>query len=143
MSDHLLHDIEMNGTDIKKEQSRRTSVNRYILLFISRLIARRPRERIVCLENFGTEKRFYTITCSNRHHMNTLIFERGILPKRNNIIDALRFSEISNLPIGYRGRLTLRNNWIPSSWKYVYIRFQSRNSLTKNTWIKAFTELSI
>lgn len=120
--------LEVLDTLVVTEVKRRASLNWRLLLFITRLLAKRPKQRIVSFENTTTTHRFYAITCSTRHRLIEQIFDRLILPLKPASFEGMMGAQFSSGPLGSK-RQILQGDSIPKSWDSVYIRlFPSKAS---------------
>ena len=137
----FIHDtcypIEEIDALVEKEIKRRSSLNWRIILFISKLKARRPKQRFIYFENMYIQTSthahpIYAITCSTRQGLIEQIFRRNILHTSEHMYVALLDAQMNSLPIGSRPRKTLQGNFIPKDWHSVYIRFIVRNDELSN-----------
>ena len=110
-------------TMIINERQRRVHKAWRLLFCVAKLLARRPRQRLLYFENIPTSQRVYTIIAGTRQGLIEKIFERGILQPKLHIIKNMLKSQVSNLPIGTIGRNSLEGENIPKSWYSIYIRF--------------------
>jgi hypothetical protein len=109
-------------TMIINERRRRAKRSWGLFLCITKLLARRPRRRLLQFENIPTAQKVYTIVAGTRQGLIEKLFERGILQPKLHIIKCLLKSQVSNLPIGSIGRKSLQGANIPKSWYALYIR---------------------
>lgn len=112
-------------TMIINERRRRVHKAWRTLFCIAKLLARRPRQRLLQFENISMPQRVYTITAGTKQGLIEKIFERRILQPNVHIIKTILKSQISNLPIGSIGRKTLEGETIPKSWYALYIHGQT------------------
>ena len=110
-------------TMIINERRRRVHKAWRTLFCVAKLLARRPRQRLLYFENIPTSQWVYTIVAGTRQGLIEKIFERGILQPKLHIIKNMLKSQVSNLPIGTIGRNSLEGENIPKSWYSIYIRF--------------------
>lgn len=110
-------------TMIINERRRRVHKAWRLLFCVAKLLARRPRQRLLYFENIPTSQWVYTIVAGTRQGLIEKIFERGILQPKLHIIKNMLKSQVSNLPIGTIGRNSLEGENIPKSWYSIYIRF--------------------
>ena len=110
-------------TMIINERRRRVHKAWRTLFCVAKLLARRPRQRLLQFENISMPQRVYTITAGTKQGLIEKIFERGILQPKLHIIKNMLKSQVSNLPIGTIGRNSLEGENIPKSWYSIYIRF--------------------
>ena len=125
-------------TMIINERRRRAHKAWRLLFCVAKLLARRPRQRLLYFENIDTPRKVYTITVATRQRFIEKLFERGILQPKLHIIKSLLKSQVSNLPVGAPGRQTLQGENIPKSWHTLYIRcYQISDSTSELDYISA------
>lgn len=131
-------------TMIINERRRRAKRSWGLLLCIAKLLARRPRQRLLQFENIPTSQRVYTIVAGTRQGLMEKLFERRILHPKLHIIKTLLKSQVSNLPIGSIGRKSLQGQNIPKSWYSLYIRGRTNyQDSTELDILSKFTALRI
>jgi hypothetical protein len=113
--------LEAIDTLVITEVKRRSSLNWRLLLFITRLLAKRPKQRIIAFENITTDQRFYANICSTRQRLIEQIFDRLILPLKAASFEGLMGAQFSSGPLGSK-RQILQGDIIPKSWDMIYIR---------------------
>jgi hypothetical protein len=118
----MLRPLEQIDSLVIAEVKRCSSANWLAILFAAKLIARKPRQRLIAIENATTSQRFYTITCSSRQRLIEQIFDKRILPCTTVCFNGIMSSEFSSGPLGHCNRHVLHGDNIPKSWEFIYIR---------------------
>lgn len=113
--------LEALDSLIITEVKRRASLHWLVLRFIAKLLAKRPKQRIITFENITTPQKYYTITCATRQRLIEHIFDRRILPLKGESFDGLLAAQLASAPLGCH-RHILQGDTLPKSWTMLYIR---------------------